>query len=118
MNFKFEKLEIWQKAMEMGEDVNNLAYSFPLEEKYNLSSQMRRAMDSIALNISEGSIGQSNKEQKRFIGYSIRSLAEAVTCLFKAKNRGYIDNVTFTNHYQAFYNLMNMIVAYRRSIKS
>lgn len=72
--FKFEKLIIWQKAMDFGEDINKISDEFPDKEKFNLSSQIRRASDSIALNISEGSIGKSNLEQKRFIGYSIRSL--------------------------------------------
>ncbi|MFT6709503.1 MAG: four helix bundle protein, partial [Flavobacteriales bacterium] len=85
MKFKFEKLIIWQKAMDLGEEVNTLAYSFPKMEIFNLSSQMRRAVDSVALNISEGSIGQSNPEARKFMGYSIRSLAEVVTCLHKAK---------------------------------
>ena len=85
MKFKFENLIIWQKGMEIGEEINSLTGKFPSKEIYNLSSQMRRAADSIALNISEGSIGQSNLELKKFIGYSIRSLAEVVTCLYKAK---------------------------------
>jgi len=84
--FKFENLIIWQKAMDLGEEINKLSKQFPKSEMYNLSSQILRAVDSIALNISEGSIGQSNTEFKRFIGYSIRSLAEVVTCLHKAKN--------------------------------
>lgn len=58
MKFKFEDLIIWQKSMNLGEDMNSLAYKFPKEELYNLSSQIRRAADSIALNISEGSILQ------------------------------------------------------------
>ena len=76
--------------MELGEEVFALTEKFPNDEKFNLTSQMRRAVDSIALNISEGSIDQSNAELKRFIGYAIRSLAEVVTCLHKAKNRKYI----------------------------
>src|SRR5450759_5027472 len=89
MKFKFEKLIIWQKAMEYGERIYRLSYKFPKEETYNLSSQIRRAVDSIALNISEGAIGQSNPEFKKFIGFSIRSLAEVVTCLYKASRRNY-----------------------------
>ena len=58
MEFKFEKLLIWQKAMDFGESINKIAHTFPQDEIYNLSSQMRRAVDSIALNIAEGSIGQ------------------------------------------------------------
>ena len=117
MKFKFENLIIWQKAMELGEEINTLSYQFPKEEIYNLSSQIRRAVDSIALNISEGSIGQSNPEFKKFIGYSIRSLAEVVTCLYKAKNRKYISLQDFDRYYNDSFNLMNMMIAFRKNIK-
>lgn len=74
--FKFEKLLIWQKAMLFGEDIFAISEQFPKAEMFNLTSQIRRVADSIALNISEGSIGQSIPEQRKFIGYAIRSLAE------------------------------------------
>ena len=48
--FKFEKLIVWQKAMDLGEDINKLTDNFPSKEIYNLSSQIRRAVDSVALN--------------------------------------------------------------------
>ena len=115
--FKFEKLIIWQKSMEFGEAINTLAHTFPKDEQYNLSSQIRRAVDSIALNISEGSIGQSNPEFKKFMGYSIRSLAEVVTCLHKAKKRTYISEEEFLNKYEFAYNLMNMMIAFKEKIK-
>ena len=67
MSFKFEKLIIWQRAMEMGEEIYRLSSIFPKSEMYNLSSQIRRAVDSIALNIAEGSILQSNKEFSKFL---------------------------------------------------
>ncbi len=111
--FKFEKLIIWQKGMDLGEEINMLIKKFPQNEIYNLTSQLIRAVDSIALNISEGSIGQSNPEQKRFIGYAIRSLAEVVTCLYKAKRREYISDQEFKKYYNDSFNLMNMIIAYR-----
>ena len=117
MKFKFEKLLIWQEAMKFGEEINILADSFPPKELYNLSSQIRRAADSIALNISEGSIGQSNPEQHKFIGYSIRSLAEVVTCLYKAKLRNYISEIEFQKNYDFAFKLMNMIIAFKRNIK-
>jgi len=117
MGFKFEKLIIWEHSMELGEQINILANNFPQKEMYNLSSQLRRAADSVALNISEGSIGQSNPEQKKFIGYSVRSLAEVVTCLYKAKNREYITEEEFKEHYDFSFQLMNMIIAFKNSIK-
>jgi four helix bundle protein len=117
MGFKFEKLIIWQKAMDFGERINIISRNFPKEETYNLSSQIKRAVDSIALNISEGAIGQSNPEFKKFIGYSIRSLAEVVTCLYKAKNRKYISEEEFALSYEYAFNLMNMMVAFKGKIK-
>ncbi|MGB6269104.1 MAG: four helix bundle protein [Olleya sp.] len=113
--FKFEKLIIWQKAMDFGEEINIISDSFPDKERFNLSSQIRRASDSVALNISEGSIGQSNPEQFKFIGYSIRSLAEVVTCLFKAKRRSYITEAYFLKLYNESFNLMNMMTAFRKT---
>lgn len=117
MEFKFEKLIIWQRAMDFGEQVNELTQKFPKSEIYNLSSQIRRAVDSIALNISEGSIGQSNPEFCRFMGYAIRSLAEVVTCLHKARRRKYISDEIFISQYEFAYNLMNMMVGFKKNIR-
>lgn len=117
MKFKFEKLEVWQLAMNYGEEINNMSKVFPESEKFNLVSQIRRATDSIALNLAEGSIGQSNLEQKRFVGYSIRSLAEVVTCLHKANNRNYINKDRFDVFYEKAFELMNKMNAFRKSIK-
>ncbi len=103
--------------MNLAESVNMLSRKFPKKEMYNLSSQIMRAIDSIALNISEGSIGQSNPEFKRFMGYSIRSLAEVVTCLHKAKRREYISDEEFEKHYNSSFELMNMMVAFKKKIK-
>ena len=114
--FKFESLVIWQKAMNFGERLNNMAYEFPKIEQYNLCSQLRRAGDSIALNISEGSIGQTNKEFQRFMGYAIRSLAEVITCLYKALNREYISKERFDHFYDSSNELMNMMIAFKKSL--
>lgn len=116
MSFKFEKLIVWQKAMEFGEDIYKLSLEFPKVELYNLSSQILKASDSIALNISEGSILQSNAEFKRFLGYSIRSLAEVVTCLHKAQKRKYINEDTFDKHYKEAFHLTNMLIAFRNKL--
>ena len=115
--FKFENLIIWQKAMDYGEMIFQLSSLFPKEEIYNLTSQIRRAVDSISLNICEGSIGQSNPEQKRFMGIAIRSLAEVITCLHKSLRRKYISETDFNESYEYAYNLMNMMIAFKNKIK-
>jgi four helix bundle protein len=117
MKFKFEKQIIWQKAMDYGEMIFHLSNQFPKDEMYNLTSQVCRAVDSISLNISEGSIGQSNLEQKRFISIAIRSLAEVVTCLHKALRRNYVSDKEFNESYEYAYNLINMMVAFKDKIK-
>ncbi|WP_242204562.1 four helix bundle protein [Aestuariivivens insulae] len=117
MKFKFEDLIIWQKAMDLGEDMNVLASKLPKEELYNLSSQLRRAADSIALNISEGSILQSVAENRKFLGYAIRSIAEVVTCLHKAKRRNYIPKEEFFKYYNDCFDIMNMTIAFRNKVK-
>jgi len=117
MKFKFEDLLIWQKAMDLGDAMDKLTGLFPKKEIYNLSSQTRRASDSIALNISEGSILQSGPEYRRFLGYAIRSIAEVVTCLHKAKRRNYIEIDTFEKYYKDCFDLMNMTIAFRNKIK-
>ena len=117
MSFKFEKLKIWQKSMDFGEEVYSLIQTFPKMEQFNLSSQLLRASDSVALNISEGSILQSKAEFNRFLGYSVRSLAETVTCLHKAKRRNYLKQEVFDSYYQEAYHLMNMIIAFKSKVK-
>ena len=117
MSFKFEKLIIWQKALDFGEDINAITKDFPKHEMYNLSSQILRASDSVALNISEGSIEQSNAEFNRFLGYSVRSIAEVVTCLYKAKRRDYISDAVFDKLYKESFDLMNMTIAFKSRLK-
>ena len=117
MSFKFEKLIIWQKSMDFGEEIFLISKDFPKDEMFNLASQIRRAVDSVALNISEGSILQSTPEFKRFLGFSIRSLAEVVTCLYKAKNIKYISEEKFKELYNESYQLMNQIIGFRNQLK-
>ena len=116
VKFKFEKLRIWNDSMDLAEDLFKSSSSFPNSEMYNLTSQKRRASDSIALNISEGSILQSNLEYKRFLGYSIRSIAEVVTCLHKAQRREYLKASEFEGFYQRCFDLMNMTIAFRNKL--
>lgn len=116
-NFKFEKLRIWHSAMDFGELIFEASGKFPIDEKYNLISQIRRAADSIALNIAEGSTGQSNKEFRKFIGYSLRSLAEVATCLHKAKRRKYLNESDYSSFYTQAYTLMNSMGAFRATLQ-
>jgi four helix bundle protein len=117
MPFKFEKLEIWQLAIEVADAIDKLTQTFPKHEMFVLTSQMKRAADSISLNIAEGSTGQSDAEQMRFIGYAQRSALEVVNCLYPGSRRGYITEVPFQNLYQQLEKLVAKIQAFKNSLK-
>jgi four helix bundle protein len=84
MSFKFEKLIVWQKAVVLAAEVHKTTRSFPKEELFILTAQIKRAADSVSLNIAEGSTRQSNAEFKKFLGYSLRSAIEVVGCIYLA----------------------------------
>ncbi|MDE3145382.1 MAG: four helix bundle protein [Bacteroidota bacterium] len=116
MPFKFEGLKVWQASLELGEKINVLADKFPQKEIFNLSSQIRRAADSIGLNIAEGSSGHTNAEQKRFLLFSNRSVLEVVACIIKAKHRNYINETIFADLYQDCEVLSKMLSSFIKSL--
>ena len=77
----YHQLEIWNRAMDYAVAVYKFVTTLPEQEKYNLSSQLRRAVTSAPLNIAEGCGAASNTEFSRFLGIAYRSLNEAVTAL-------------------------------------
>jgi four helix bundle protein len=90
MTFKFEKLEVYQLALSYVDEVYELAARLPKSEEFNLKSQITRAATSVALNIAEGSTGQSDAEQARFLSMAIRSVLETVACLHIIQRRKFI----------------------------
>lgn len=117
MAFKFEKLLVWQKAADLSERVNELVKNFPRNEMYILTSQVKRAADSVSLNIAEGSTGQSNAGFKKFLGYALRSDVEVVGCLHLASRRNYITQNEFQELYRRCEELLVMINSLRNSLK-
>lgn len=116
MPFKFEKLLVWQKAVDLSDSIDRLTKNFPKEELFVLTSQIKRAADSVSLNIAEGSTGQSNAEFKRFLGYALRSDIEVVGCLHLVKRRGYIDDSTFEQLYHGCEEILIMINGLKKSL--
>lgn len=116
MAFKFEKLQIWQLAIDMSCDIHDITRTFPKEELFILTSQIKRAADSISLNIAEGSTGQSNPEQKKFLGYAQRSAIEVVSCLHIGKRRSLVSENQFNIHYNALNKLVAMVQKFKNSI--
>jgi four helix bundle protein len=118
MAFKFENLQVWQKALDLSDEISVLAKnSFPKDELFILTSQIKRAADSVVLNIAEGSTGQSNAVFKNFLNYSLRSAVEVVSCLFIAKKRKFISDSDFQRLYNEYETLTKMITSLRNTIQ-
>ena len=117
-NFKFEKLIVWQKALEFVELIYKLSAEFPKNETFGLTSQIRRAAVSIALNIAEGSGKTTNKEFRKYLNDSTGSLRESVTCLYIAKRLKYLDKAGFEKGYVSATEISKMLYSLARSLSS
>lgn len=86
-------LEIWKKSVVFVKKVYELAEKLPKSEEYNLKSQLKRAVVSVALNIAEGKSGKSSKEFLNFLNISYASLSEVEAILALSSELGYLDNM-------------------------
>jgi len=84
----YRDLEVWKKSIKLAKAVYQLSARFPPEEKFGLTSQVRRAVISVAANIAEGSERQGNKEFLHFLSIAGGSLAGTETFLVLAQELG------------------------------
>jgi four helix bundle protein len=117
VSFKFEQLKVWEKAIQLSFDVHELTKQFPKSELFILTAQIKRATDSVSLNIAEGSTGQSNAEFQRFVGYAIRSAIEVVGCLYLGRGRGLIPDKDFKHLYNSTEELVRMLQSLRNNLR-
>jgi four helix bundle protein len=117
MEYRFEKLKVWHQARDFCSDIYKLTKSFPKEEMFGLTSQIRRAASSIALNIAEGSNRKSDNEFARFLKIAQASLCETVTALYLALDQQYVTKGTFQELYDNSINLSSRLTATIRSVE-
>ena len=117
MTFKFERLDVWQNSLDYLTLIYRIADDLPEDERYNLRSQIIRAATSVNLNIAEGSTGQSDAEQVRFLGMALRSLLETVACLHIIHRMDWVDDRTeLRQAYRDAEILTRKLIAMRRSL--
>jgi four helix bundle protein len=87
----FRELLAWQKAMSLVTEVYRVTRSFPKEELYCLTAQIRRAAISVPSNIAEGQSRPTGGQFRQFLGHAKGSMAELETQLLIAKSLGYLD---------------------------
>ena len=90
MGRNFKKIKAWQIADKLALDIYKVTKKFPVEERYGIVSQVRRAAVSIPTNIAEGSARNSVKEYLQFLYISKGSLIEVEYLLYLSKNLRYL----------------------------
>jgi len=115
------KLKVWEASIRFARALYNITKSFPAEERYSLTSQLRRAAISIPSNIAEGATRQSKKDFIRFLDYSMSSISEVETQLILSVELGYIDtakNQEFNSAVLLLSEISKMVAGLKRSCRN
>lgn len=110
--YSFEKLDVWQKSRELNKLIT---LSFPSNEQFGLTSQLRRASISVMLNIAEGTSRISGKEQGRFTEIAYSSLMEVLSSIIIARDLDYIKDETILEIRPLIEELSNKLNSLRKS---
>lgn len=114
--FNFEKLEVWQKSVAFAGTVYGATQTFPADERFGLTTQIRRAAVSIASNIAEGS-ARSPADFSKFIGYASGSLYEVLTQAIIARNAGCLAEADYQTLYRNAEEISRMLSGLRKSLE-
>lgn len=113
-----EKLGVWRKAVDFVILIYEITKSFPLDEKFGLTSQIRRASISISANIAEGAVRQSDKEFLQFLSISQGSSSEVETELSIAHKIGYLEEAKYLELKQEIDGVGRMLVGLSNHLKN
>lgn len=112
-----EKLEVWKKAVDFVVLIYEITKSFPPDEKFGLTSQIRRASVSIPANIAEGAARQSEKEFLQFISIAQGSSSEVETELLIACKIGYLEQTKYLELKQEIDSIGRMLIGLSNHLK-
>ena len=116
--FNFEKLDVWQKAIDFADLVYNHTRHFPADKRFGLTNQMRRAAVSISSNIAEGTSRKSQIDFARFLEIATGSVFEVVSQSFIGRRQGFLAEEGFRALYSAADEIGRMLSGLRKSLIS
>ena len=99
--FRFEKFDVWHRALDFAAEVYRATSPFPSDERFGLTSQMRRASVSVSSNIAEGSSRSSDADFARFVEIGYGSLMEVVSQLTTARNETFLADELYGDIYRS-----------------
>ncbi len=114
---KYENLIVWKKAMDLVEEVYNLVKILPEDEKFGLTSQIKRCSVSIPSNIAEGAGRNSKKEFRNFLSYANGSTTELETQLLLLTRLGFVENENIEPLLLLATEIKNMNFALQKSLQ-
>lgn len=114
--FRFEKFEVWHKAVDFASQVYSATAGFPADERFGLTSQMRRASVSVSSNIAEGSSRSSDADFARFLEIGYGSLMETVSQAVIAKKQLFLADDRFGQAYNDAEEVARMLSAFRAKL--
>lgn len=114
----FKTLNIWELSHKLTLDVYALTSSFPKEETFGLTSQLRRAIASVPTNIAEGCGRNSDTDTAHFIQIAIGSLCETEYHLILACDLGYIDRTAHERLSQAIISLRKQMISFHEYLRA
>jgi four helix bundle protein len=114
--FRFERLEVWRRSIEFADAIYSVTRGFPVEERYGLSRQLRRAAVSISSNIAEGSGRSSDKDFAHFVQMAYGSLMEVISQSQIAENQTFLQPESHTELYRRAEELARMLSGLRPSL--
>ena len=114
--FNFEKLDVWHKAIEHADEVYTITRAFPDDERFGLTSRVRRAAVSIPSNIAEGTSRHSRDEYAHFLEIATDSLFEVVSQATVSKRQGFLSETDYKRLYQAAEIQCRMFSGLRKSL--
>ncbi len=114
--FRFEKLSVWQKSVEFADLVYEVTRRFPSDERYGLTSQLRRAAVSVSSNIAEGSGRSSDKDFAHFVQIAYGSVMEVVSQIHIAKRQAMLAEESFQDLYSQANEISRMLSGLRSSL--
>jgi four helix bundle protein len=114
----YRELLVWQKAMDLAEQCYVLTRAYPKEERYGLTSQIRRAASSIPANIPEGQARPHTREFLNFLGIARGSLAEVETFLLLSQRIGLMQQQQLDLLMSLTDEVSRMLAGLRRSLES
>lgn len=115
---RFKDIQAWQKARELVTLVYKLTGNFPIEEKYALTSQIKRAVVSIASNIAEGSGRNTNTDFAHFLDMAIGSAFELESDLLIAFDLNFINSDELERISTALDEVQKLIVGFQKHIRN